>query len=439
MRQQNVNGVDINKLEDCVMYFRARSVYKQLFGKMREKYISLGHFGGTVHLYGLNQEEFQQLSGFFRKDFEGKGDVVISAVAMENALANSKFAGLKWEDILQSYFQETFIGKKQQKQKEVLERECFFRKLLESIPVGAGRVWLEMVLETQGEGYFLLMKQYRENADALRVSLTLFLKAIPCLPYLLAKGEELSYKLLPVFAAETTGNPHFFDAGTVGEQLLICFLKSNIAADEENLLTTAEEKARLLYEAGLLKDDLSNNTLAYGLKGLDSLGQIHEGIEGFRMRKEPMVLTLKTISRLKQIRAQAGKLVYIVENPAIFSKLVELWPDATILCGNGQIRLATFVLLDLFETETKFFYAGDFDPEGLMIAQKLKERYGERVHLWKYNRDFYEIYQSEVEISEKSLKKLGKIYMEELQEIKEAMRRQKRATYQEAMLIEYLR
>lgn len=439
MRQQNVNSVEINKLEDCVMYFRARSVYKQLFGKMREKYISLGHFGGTVHLYGLKQEECQQLSGFFRKDFEGKGDVAISAVAMENALANSKFAGLKWEDILQSYFQETFIGKKQQKQKEVLERECFFRELLEGIPVGAGRVWLEMVLETQGEGYLLLMKQYRENTDALRMSLTVFFKAIPCLPYLLAQGEGLSYKLLPVFAAETTGNPHFFDVGTLGEQLLICFLKSNIAADGENLLTTAEEKASLLYEAGLLKDDLSNNTLVYGLKGMDSSGKSHEGIEGFRVRKEPMVLTLKTISMLKQIRAQAGNCVYIVENPAIFSKLAESWPDATILCGNGQIRLATFVLIDLFEAETEFFYAGDFDPEGLLIAQKLKERYGERVHLWKYNKDFYETYQSEVEISAKSLKKLGKIYMEELQEIKEAMRKQKKATYQEAMLIEYLR
>lgn len=439
MKQQNVNRGARNKLEDCVMYFKARSVYKQLFGKMREKYISLGHFGGTVHLNGLKQEEYQQLSGFFQKDFDGKADVVISAVAMEKALTNSKFAGLKWDDILQSYFQESFIGKKQQKQMEVSDREYFFREVLESVPVGDGHGWLQMVLETQSEGYLLLMKQYRENKDAFRIALTLFLKAIPCLPYMLTKDEEVNYKLLPVFAAETTGNPHFFDVGTLGEQLLIYFLKNNIVADGEKLLTTVAEKASLLYEAGLLKDDLSNHTLAYGIKGMDSLGKIHEGIEGFRVQKEPMVLTLKTISRLKQIEAQSGNRVYMVENPAVFSKLAEAWPDATVLCGNGQIRLATFVLLDLFEAETEFFYAGDFDPEGLMIAQKLKEKYGERVHLWNYNREFYEMYQSEVEISTKSLKKLDKIYMKELQEIKKAMKKQKKATYQEAMLIEYLR
>ena len=108
------------------------------------------------------------------------------------------------------------------------------------------------------------------------------------------------------------------------------------------------------------------------------------------------------------------------------------------MCGNGQTRLATLVLLDLFGSDAEFWYAGDYDPEGLLIAQRLKERYGERLHFWQYRREFYEKYRSDVEISDRSIKKLDRVYREELQDIKQAMKRQKKAAYQEAMLGEYL-
>ena len=424
------------RLEECVLYFKGRSVYKQLFQKVREKYISLEHFGGTVQLCGLRQDECQQLSGFFRKDFEGKQNITISAAAMEKALEGSRFAGLRWEDILQSYFNEEFIGKKQQKQNERLKREQFFKNILETEPVEEGHAWLEEVLASQGEGYCLLRKHYRENPESLRMHLDLFLKAVPCLPFL-KKEESGCYKLLAVFAAEATGNPHFFDSGTLGEQLLICFLKSHIAGYEGENLASAEKKANILYEAGLSKDDLSNNTLVYGISGIDQEGKTHEGIEGFWKRKEPMLLTLMTLSGLKQVHTHKRNCVYIVENPAVFSKLIKAWPKETIVCGNGQLRLATWVLLDLFDQETEFFYAGDFDPEGLIIAQRLKAKYGDRIHLWKYSSELYERYLSEVEISEKSLKKLDKIYINEFQELKAVMLKKKKATYQEAMMVEY--
>ncbi len=283
----------------------------------------------------------------------------------------------------------------------------------------------------------MLMKHYREKTEHLRMQLGLFLKAVPCLPFLTKEGSPC-YKLLAVFAAETTGNPHFFDSGTLGEQLLMCFLKSYIPGYEGKTFASAEKKANILYEAGLLKDDLSNNTLVYGISGIDREGKLHEGIEGFWKRKEPMLLTLMTLSGLKQVHTHERNYVYVVENPAVFSKLIKAWPNETILCGNGQLRLATWVLLDLFDQETVFFYAGDFDPEGFIIAQRLKERYGDRIHLWKYSSELYEKYQSEVEISARSLKKLEKIYIKEFQELKEAMLQKKKATYQENMIGEYL-
>ena len=140
---------EIRKLQECTQYFKERKVYRKLFCKVREKYGSLGHFGGTVSLSGLNQEERQQLGGFFQKDFMEQKTITISIAAMEKALKNSRFGGLKWEDILRAYFQEELVAKKEQKRKENLQRKHFFDEMIAEIPVNQGTVWLENILMSQ--------------------------------------------------------------------------------------------------------------------------------------------------------------------------------------------------------------------------------------------------------------------------------------------------
>lgn len=438
MQNKAADEMEYAKLQRCIAYFKERTIYRKLFEKVREKYASLGHLGGAVQMTGLNEEERRQLGGFFQKDFSGKKTVTISYTAMEKALENSRFAGLKWEEILRGYFGEELIAKKEQKLAWQVEREQYFAEILAGVPANPGSAWLKETLQIHGEGYLLLAKQYKEAPEQLREVLQHFLEAVSQLSIFKNPDGKAKMELLAVFAAGTTGNPHFFDAGTLGEQLLVAFLKSRTPKSVGKTAFRAEEKAELFYEAGLLKDDLSNNTLVYGIRAWTKDGNPHEGIGGFGSRGEPMILTLMTLGGLAGACTQGEKCVYIVENPAVFATLIQVWPDATVICGNGQIRLATLVLLDLFDEETTFFYAGDFDPEGLVIAQRLKERYGDRLQLWNYRREYYERYQSNVAISEKSLKKLEKIYVTELQEIREALQREKKATYQEAMLQEYL-
>ena len=397
-------------LEECIAYFRGRQVYERLFEAVWEKYRSLGHLGGSVTLTGLTEEDAGQLGGFLQKNYAGKRIVTISASALTHALADSRFAALTWEEILQAYFGRPLVSKSRQKQ-----REC---------------------LRTQDEGRVLLMKNYRENPRGLGCVLRKVLDAIPKLPFLQREGQPK--ELVAVFAARTTMDPHFFDAGTLGEQLLMAFLRYELPEAAAHGSQSAEEKAALLYRAGLLKDALSNDVMVYGIRALTLDGRCHEGIEGFTARHEPMKLTLMTLGNLKKVLTSGCKIVYIVENPAVFSTLIGAWQDEVIVCGNGQMRLAALVLLDLFDCETHFFYAGDFDPEGLVIAQRLHQRYEGRVHMWNYRRSYYDRYKSDVKLSEKRLKKLGKIELPELAEIREALLSDRRAAYQEAMLSEYL-
>lgn len=61
------------------------------------------------------------------------------------------------------------------------------------------------------------------------------------------------------------------------------------------------------------------------------------------------------------------------------------------MCMNGQPRLSSILMLDLLaKTGTKVYYAGDFDPEGLLIAQKVKQYYKGKFAYWHMSVDGYE-------------------------------------------------
>lgn len=155
-------------LEECMLYFKARPVYKKLFLKMRDKYAGLGHFGGTVLLTSLSREEKNQLGGFFQKDYTINKTITISADLMERCLASSKFAGLTWELILETYFGEPLQVKREIELEESKRREEYFAEILEEISDESEREWLHRILAEKKEGYLLIMQLYKENPEELR-------------------------------------------------------------------------------------------------------------------------------------------------------------------------------------------------------------------------------------------------------------------------------
>lgn len=432
------------RMEECLEYFRGRQVFQKVFSGFRKKYESLGHFGGTVTLKGLDAEEKAALGGFFQRDYTENQTITILASAMEKALSESRFGELAWEEILEAYFQEPLLARKEQDRREEKEKQQFFAEFLD--PKGqegkgtgnAGRQWLSHALDSHKDGGLLLMQQYREDREGFRETLKAVLAAIDVLPYCLrrtGKADGLFRERLPVFAAKTTGNPHYFDNGTSGEKLLTAFLCYDFQVNGKKENRDAEWKNRLYYQAGILKDDLSNDVLVYGIRGRKMGGELHQGIEGFYRERQAMRLTLNTIGTLKEAWA-VNSPVFVLENPAVFSELVRCQPAITAVCGGGQPCLAVLALLDLLSEGSTLYYAGDFDPDGLLILQRLKERYGRRLVPWGYRREWYETYLSEVECSPLTMKKLDRVTLPEVQEIVERMKRHRKAAYQETMMKE---
>ena len=430
---------ETEKLKACTGYFSTRSVYRKLFAGFRKKYESLGRFGGSVTLMDVTAEEREQLGGFLQRDYAAKERITVSAGLMEKALASSRFAGLSWEEILEAYFGETLTVKKELIREAKEEQNRFFEEVLAHCPQGAGREWLGSVLREQSGGWQLITRLYAESPGKLMEILRNVTDAIDQLPAFDSESGGTA-ELLAVFAAKVTGNPHSFDEGTAQEKLLMIFLESHFGEKDTDMLSPSEYRTKLLGRAGILRDELSNDVLVYGIRAWKRNGMLHEGIEGFLKNREPVKLSLRTIMDLSDVRGQGTDQknpVYVMENPAVFAVFTESHPKCAAICGGGQIRLAVMMLMDALRYSSVFYYSGDYDPEGLQIAQRLKQRYGDGLRLWNYSEKLYEKYLSPVVLTDARLKKLENIYLKDLDVVKGAMLRRKRAAYQEAMIEVY--
>lgn len=129
-----------------------------------------------------------------------------------------------------------------------------------------------------------------------------------------------------------------------------------------------------------------------------------------------------------------------MENPSVFAVLCGKEKAGNVrrayMCMNGQPRLAGLMVLDLFaKSGIRIYYAGDLDPEGLLIAQKLSQYYKGEFHYWHMETADYEKCRSEKVISPKRMKILERITDERLNPVLEKIEEHGTAGYQE-MLVE---
>ena len=102
-------------------------------------------------------------------------------------------------------------------------------------------------------------------------------------------------------------------------------------------------------------------------------------------------IPLAVLSKWNSIFCKDNEM-YIVENPSVFAGLCAgHTKQVSCMCMNGQPRLAGLVTLDLLAASgTVVYYAGDLDPEGLLIAQKISEYYAGEFHYWHMTVEDYE-------------------------------------------------
>ena len=426
----------MSEINEAVEYFKKRPVYEKLFKEFKKKYESLGKVGGIAVLSGLSKGDKEDISGFLMKDFTSEEEVRVSVKLFEKALLKSRFSSLTTLDILTHYFGIKLRTNKEKSEENEGKRAEYLAELTGYTDKAYIKEWLTGVFCTGADGAVVIARSYNADKNELKIILQKLIKAIPLLPYFQGGKKK---ELLAVFAAQAAGNPHFFDDNTLAGNLLTAFLRDYFRFGYEDDLSEAENRSNVLFKSGIIKDTLSNDVIAFGIRGRCVDGSLHQGMEGFLHQKEPVKLSLLTLANLEETFTNSvDRRIYIVENPAVFSILISRFPEKAFICSYGQIRRAVFMLLDLFNKNTVFSYAGDFDPEGLLIAERLKKRYGDRLAFWKYEPEMYIKYMSEEKLTNQRIKKLDGVRDAALLKIAELMREEGRAAYQESMLEEYV-
>ena len=190
-------------------------------------------------------------------------------------------------------------------------------------------------------------------------------------------------------------------------------------------------------------DEISSMVTAYGIH-LETAAGLHPAYEGYIKMGEPCVITLSNLGRVCRAYGSRAELkeekpIYIVENEMVFSHLLNELSGVSfsLLCTSGQPRTAAFVLLDrLIESGAQLFYAGDLDPEGMMIADRLWRRYPERLCIWHMGEGDYRKSMSDERIDGMRMAILDKLVHPGLVETAKLLRQEGMAGYQEKLVDE---
>ena len=423
---------EIEKIKkECLTYFHQSPVWKKVLKGFRDKYSSYGRFGGKVVLKNLKVQDIEELEGFFGKSFHGQKSVTVSAEKFRQALKASCYKDIPPECLLENFFGEPLLGKQEQKLLRIREKEKIWQKFLEdyegTVTKSAAELLRNIVKDSDSQ-------ELAEWDRALRLGAEMYNH----LPY--RQSDKL---YLAVFAAMLTGNPHAFDNGTAAGNFLYQIIQMDLEIREikiessEIFLAYKRQKSYLM--AGIMLDDISNYAMLYQVQAVKKDGNLHKGMEGFASEQHIVQVPLAVIAEWESLHCPQDE-IYIVENPSVFAVLCgkEKTRNArrAYMCMNGQPRLAGLMVLDLFEKSgIRVYYAGDLDPEGILIAQKLSQYYKGEFHYWHMETVDYEKCRSAEVISPKRMKILERITEERLKPVVEKIEEYGIAGYQE-MLVE---
>lgn len=439
--EEQPNLLNRKKLEnDCVQFFKEQDVFARILNGFREKYKSYGNFSGTVKVSILSESDRDALEGFLGRSYHGRKSASISAEKFEKALKDSRFDIFSAKEVLEMYFAEPMTGKREKQEEENKKWIQMLAEMKNSCIGTPAEPWIDTLEMSQSSSYSYLKRCYREsdfNIEEGKRIIRLGIDIINQFPYRTNSSEYLA-----VFAAMITGNPHAFDEGTREGQLLDILISWEL--EERKKLKEASnryftfEKQRKGLAVGLLRDDISNYVMLYGIRAKQKNGEFHAGMEGFFKEQNPVQIPLSVLAEWESVECLNNE-IYIVENPSVFAMLCKKWHgQKTCMCMNGQPRLSSVLMLDLLgKSNVSIYYAGDFDPEGILIAWKVKQYYKGTVQYWHMSADEYVKSCSKEKISEKRMKMLDRIDDMELSDLLIKLRKKGLAGYQENIMQVY--
>lgn len=403
------------------------SEFMQLWKKQYEKY---GTCKGSIDLV-LDDSNRECISSLMGKDYYGVDYVHITFRQLQKAILNTKYENCDFNEVLKMYFNQDVFTNEYRQEQEQLRVQNIFKHFFKQ--EGKSQQWIYNTYTNRDSVYIRIVQASKENEQKCINTVCVVMKALNHLPMWENKKENIS-----IFASYHTKNPHAFDKNTFAYYLMmhgiVYFLKVDFP--KTNL-----EQNEILYRAGLYQDGISNYCSVARLQAFNENNQPHLGWAGFYDSYEALNVNMDNLLHIHFITCCDR--AYIVENPSVFQALLkkikkEKIKKIGLVCTNGQLNYSAYLLLDiLVNSNIEIYYSGDMDPEGLLIADKIKQRYPS-IKLWCYDVSQYEISKSKEQATDQRMHMLDALKDETLIRIGKCISENKnRVGYQENMIEEY--
>lgn len=400
-------------MHNYTLYFKEQRGFDRFINKLYLKYKSLARFSGTIKLDNINSDEAKCLGRFFGTDLDAGMSIDVSIKKFIVIMEKSKFDDFDINVLVEEYLNVKLTTNKEEKIILKNEEDDFYQSIIKD-NVGIGYTWLKDVLTTRCLPYKLFSKRYNKNKNAFKKELINIIVLLNNLP------KEKT--LLPIFSSLYTKDPHYLDLDNNHSTIFFYGLSY---IDGTIYPNSRKEKITLLSKYNIEIDNISNFAITYNLLS------DKDYINMFANNKETLILNIQNIININYLTTKKGK-VFIIENPSILTEIVAMGIDASVIIADGFPNTSVHLLIEkLIESGNKVYYNGDFDPEGLLIANKLKDLYGDNLILFRYDVDGYNNCISKKIISEMRLKKLDKVTYSELSDIKNILLETKYSAYQE--------
>ncbi len=395
--------------KDLANYFKNNPGFNRLFVSLKTKYISLGRYSGSIKLSNITKEESLCLSNFYGRKIAEHENFQTSFTGITKVLSKTKYKDFTWEGLFKYYFPSQVITKETTRELSKSKEQKYFQAIIDMYDQHPYTYVLKDSVASNNDLYRLLKQKYHSNSNLLKQELSNIFTLLDNMPN--------TIMTLPVYAS-LTGNPHFLDLNTSSSNLFFRFLS---IIKGVSFPTSHIAKINLLSEINVYTDPLSNYVITYKLIG-DPLLDI------FSSHNQVLNLNLNNITTINNIDTKYKK-VYIFENPSILNTLSSL--EVPIVITSGIPNLAFYKLVEkLLANHNQLYYNGDCDPEGLIIASKLKQRYTS-LQLMCYDKEDYQVSGDVAKLSDSRLKKISGITEPDLIEIKNILLETKIPAYQE--------
>lgn len=422
--------MDNIKYKGVVKYFKNDKSFDRLFKELEKKYrIYDKPLPGSITINNPTSEEKNSLSQLMKKDYTLNKSITIKLEKLQIAINNTKYEGTELKKIVELYIGDEIKTYSNLKQEEIMEYSDYVESLITEHSDKQEIVHLiKMILLSKSSNSIWIKNLYIKDKTSTVLCINKTLIAIKNLP-------KLKKERLPVFSSRIYSNPHMLDKNSVYQKMLNIFLKELYIARTQitsKILDDTESRSQLYYYFNILIDDVSNMVLCKNIVGIKN-NVIHKGWENFYLENEATQMTLNNLYNIDKVKTYR-KIAIVTENPSVFMGICENLnaEKIPIVCTYGQIKLSGIILLDFISKEVEtIYYSGDIDPEGLLIADKLKSKYKEKLKFIGYDKETYMKNMSNVEISQIRLNKLNKIRDTGLKELSNEIKMYRKAAYEE--------